>query len=140
MGHEVLIVGGGMVGCETADLLGEQGHAVSIVEMAPEIGRDVQDAVRYFLLRRLAEHKTLVYTNTVVKEFLEDSVRVEKDGREMSLTGFDTMIVAVGARPVRRLMEELNGKVKELHGIGDAVEARKAIDAIEEGAGLALKL
>lgn len=139
-GTRVLIVGGGLVGCETADLLGEHGHEVTIVEMLPEIGRDIQEAVRYFLFERLEEYQVTVYTNTKVKEFLTDGVKAEKDGKEITLTGFDTIIIAIGAKSVNNLEQELEGKVPELYTIGDAAEPRKAIDAIEEGAGIAIKL
>lgn len=74
-GTRVLIIGGGMVGSETADLLSEHGHEVTIVEMLPEIGRDVQEAVRYFLFKRLEEKRVTVYTNTKVIEFLTDGVK-----------------------------------------------------------------
>jgi len=139
-GAKVLIVGGGMVGCETADLLGEHGHEVTIVDMLPEIATDVQDSVRYFLLKRLMERKIAIYTNTKVTEFIADGAKAEKDGKDMLFTGFDTIIIAVGAKPVNNLRYELEGKVPELYIIGDALEARKAIDAIEEGASVAIKL
>lgn len=139
-GTKVLIVGGGIVGSETADLLVEHGHEVTIVDMLPEIGRDIQESVRYFLFKRLEEYKTTIHTNTTVKEFVADGIRGEKDGQEINLTGFDTIIIAVGATSVNALQSELAGKVPELHIIGDASEPRKAIDAIEEGASLAIKL
>jgi thioredoxin reductase len=81
-----------------------------------------------------------VYTNTKVIEFLTDGVKAEKDGKEISLTGFDTIIIAVGAKSVNNLKQELDGKVPELYVIGDALEPRKAIEAIEEGASVAIKL
>lgn len=139
-GTKILIIGGGMVGCEVADLMGEHGHETTIVDMFPEIGRDVQESVRHFLFQRLEEEKTTIYTNTVVKEFLEDGVRAEKDGKDISLTGFDTIILAVGAEPVNILSKRLEGKVPELYVIGDASKSRKAIEAIEEGARIAIKI
>ncbi|NLL46768.1 MAG: FAD-dependent oxidoreductase [Clostridiales bacterium] len=139
-GTRVLVIGGGMVGSETADLLGEHGHEVTIAEMSPEIGRDVQESVRYFLFRRLKKYKTTIYTNTTVKEITNDSVRAEKDGEEIELRGFDTIVIAVGATSVNTLERELDGKVPELYVIGDASETRKAIDAIEEGASIAIRL
>lgn len=139
-GSRVLIIGGGMVGSETADLLGEHGHEVTIVDMFPEIGRDVQESIRYFLLKRLNEYKAKIYTNTKVKEILENGVLAEKDEKEISLTGFDTIVIAVGAKSINNLKTELEGKVPELYTIGDALETRKAIDAIEEGARIAIKV
>ncbi|MGB2798643.1 MAG: FAD-dependent oxidoreductase [Dehalococcoidia bacterium] len=138
-GAKVLIVGGGMVGCETADFLGEHGHQVTIIEMLPEVAADVEDAVKYFLFERLKDYGVQIETGATVKEFLEDGVIVEKDGQETRLTGFDTIVLAMGVRSVNPLKEKLEGKV-ELYVIGDALEPRKAIDAIEEGARVAVKL
>ncbi len=140
VGKKALIIGGGLVGCETADLLGEHGHEVTLVEALPEIAEDVQESVKHFLLLRLKRHEVRIETNTSVKEILQDGVNVEKDGQEMQLTGFDNIIIAVGAKPVNELQSQLEGKVPELHVIGDASKPRKAIDAIEEGASLAIML
>lgn len=140
VGATALVVGGGVVGAETADFLGEHGHRVTIVEMLPEIAGDVEAAPRYFLLERLNAYGVRVETGTVVEEFLEDGVLVRKDGQELRLTGFDTIILAMGATSVDVLQSGLKGRVSELHIIGDAAKPRKALEAIEEGARVALKL
>jgi pyruvate/2-oxoglutarate dehydrogenase complex dihydrolipoamide dehydrogenase (E3) component len=140
VGKKVLIIGGGLVGSETADFLGEHGHEVTLVEALPEIAEDVQESVKHFLLLRLKRHEVRIETNTKVKEILQNGVKVEKDGQESQLTGYNNIIIAVGAKPVNDLKPQLEGKVPELHVIGDASEPRKAIDAIEEGASLAIKI
>ena len=139
-GSRVLIIGGGLVGSETADFLSEQGREVTILEMLPEIAVDVQDVVRHFLLQRLYNYGVQIETETTVREITENGVKAIKNGRELQLEGYDNIIIATGARPVRALEDQLQGKVPELHVIGDAAEPRKAIDAIEEGAALAVKL
>ncbi|GLI20052.1 hypothetical protein TSYNTROPHJE_18650 [Tepidanaerobacter syntrophicus] len=136
----VLVVGGGMVGVETADFLGEHLHKVTIVEMLPEIAKDEQDAVKYFLLKRLNEYGVKAITGATVKEFLDDGVVCEKDGKEEKIAGFDTVILAMGAKAYNPLEEKIKGKVPELYVIGDAVKARKAVEAIEEGARAAVKI
>ncbi|HHX87330.1 MAG TPA: FAD-dependent oxidoreductase [Firmicutes bacterium] len=140
VGHRVLIIGGGLVGCETADFLGEQGHEITIIEMLPEIARDVQDVVRFFLLNRLKKYGVQVETETRARECTENGIIAEKRGQELRLEGYDHIILATGIKPVRRLEDKLQGKVAELYIIGDASLPRKAIDAIEEGAFLAVKL
>ncbi|GAQ25692.1 FAD-dependent oxidoreductase [Tepidanaerobacter syntrophicus] len=140
VGMNVLVVGGGMVGVETADFLGEHLHKVTIVEMLPEIAKDEQDAVKYFLLKRLNEYGVKAITGATVKEFLDDGVVCEKDGKEEKIAGFDTVILAMGAKAYNPLEEKIKGKVPELYVIGDAVKARKAVEAIEEGARAAVKI
>lgn len=139
-GMNVLIVGGGMVGVETADSLGEHYHNVTIVEMLPEIARDEQDAVKYFLMERLNKYGVKSITSATVKEFLDDGVVYEKDGKEEKLTGFDTIVLAMGAKAYNPLEEKIKGKVSEVYVVGDAVKARKALEAIEEAARVAVKI
>jgi 2,4-dienoyl-CoA reductase-like NADH-dependent reductase (Old Yellow Enzyme family)/thioredoxin reductase len=139
-GDKVLIVGGGMVGCETADLLGEHSHVVTIVEMLPEIGTDIHPSVMYFLHKRLTEYGVQIETGATMKEFLEDGVIAERDGQKIHLVGFDTIVLAVGVKSVNTLKEKLEGKTSELYVIGDALVPRRALEAIEEGARVAVKL
>ncbi len=139
-GAKVLIVGGGLVGCETADFLSELGHEVTIVEQLSQLAKDVQKSVQYFLFDRISKKNVQVELNCEVVEFLEDGAVVAKDGETKRLTDFDNVVLAMGAKPVNYLKDHLNGKVPEVYTIGDALEPRKAIDAIEEGARLAVKL
>lgn len=140
VGMKVLIVGGGMVGCETADYLALQGHIVSIVEMLPELAVDMQPWPRSELLKRIREYGICAETGAVVKEITRDGAIAERNGEKLALQGFDTVIMACGSKSVNTLEEELKGKVKELYVIGDAKKARKAIEAIEEAAQLAIRL
>jgi pyruvate/2-oxoglutarate dehydrogenase complex dihydrolipoamide dehydrogenase (E3) component len=139
-GAKALIVGGGTIGSETADFLGEHLHKVTIVEMLPEIAMDVPLAIKYFLLERLKSYGVQIETGTTVKEFLADGVIGEKFGQPVRLIGFDTVVLAMGVRDVNPLKEKLNEKVRELYVIGDAFTPRKAIDAIEEGARVGVKV
>jgi NADPH-dependent 2,4-dienoyl-CoA reductase/sulfur reductase-like enzyme len=133
-GLKVLVAGGGMVGCEVADFLGEHLHQVTLVEMLPEIALSVPPQIKYFLLQRLKDYGVRVETETKVVEFLEDGALVSKNGEVSRLDGFDTIVLAMGVRPVNYLRERLEGRVAELRVIGDALVPRHAIDAVEEGA------
>lgn len=140
VGIRVLIAGGGLVGCEVADFLGEHLHRVTLVEMLPEIAQDVPPQVNFFLLQRLREYGVQIRTGGEVIEFLEDGAVVsEKDGISR-LEGFDTIVLAMGTRSVNDLEGQLNEKIPELYVIGDALAPRRAMDAIEEGARVALKM
>jgi len=138
-GNKVLIIGGGMVGCETADFLGEYGVDITIVEMLPQIAQDVVFTVNYFLQKRLKEHGVKIHVNTEVKEIRKDAVIAERDGKEIELGPFDTIILATGFTSVNDLEPQLKDKVK-VHVIGDAKEPRKALEAIFEASQLAIKI
>jgi 2,4-dienoyl-CoA reductase-like NADH-dependent reductase (Old Yellow Enzyme family)/thioredoxin reductase len=139
-GNNVLVVGGGMVGCEVADFLGEHLHRVTMVEMLPEIGLDIPLPVKYFLLQRLRDYDVHIEIETSVVEFLDDGAIVSKNSKTAHFRGFDTIVLALGTKSVNTLKEQLEKKVSELYLIGDALEPRKAIEAIEEGARVALKI
>lgn len=140
VGQNVLIVGGGMVGAETADFLGEHYHQVTIIDMLPEIAKDEEAAVKLFLMQRLNSYGVKMITSATVKEFLDDGIIYEKDGKEEKLTGFDSIVIALGAKAYNPLEEKIKGKVPEVYVIGDAVKARKALEAIEEGVRVAVKI
>jgi pyruvate/2-oxoglutarate dehydrogenase complex dihydrolipoamide dehydrogenase (E3) component len=129
-----------MVGCEVADFLGEHLHKVTIVEMLSEVALDIPLPVRYFLFQRLREYGVQIETETSIVECLDDGVIINKNGETAPLSGFDTIVLAIGTRSVNNLKEQLEKKIPELYIIGDALAPRKAIEAIEEGARIALKI
>lgn len=136
-GRRILIIGGGMIGCETADFLGQiSGCEVTLVEMLPSIARDMGEYVRHFLLQRLAYENVRIITSAAVKRIIDDGVILERNGNEEKLSGFDTIALALGIVPANDLAAKIQskGKAKEIYVIGDAKQARKAIDAIAEAA------
>lgn len=137
---KVLIIGGGLVGCETADFLGQKGHQVSVIEMLSDVAHDVQDSVRFFLLQRLQDYGVIIENELKVEQIFENGVKGIRNEKEVILGGFDNIILATGASSNQYLYEELQDNVPEVYLIGDAVSPRKAIDAIEEGASVAIKI
>ncbi len=133
IGRSVAVIGGGMVGSETASHLANHGKEVSIVEMLPEIAPEVNARSKPFLLKDLAEHNVTLYLNSMVKEILPDGLRIERDGREEKIGPFDSIILAVGVQSCNDLKFKLEGKVARLITIGDASAPRKALQAIREG-------
>jgi NADPH-dependent 2,4-dienoyl-CoA reductase/sulfur reductase-like enzyme len=139
-GQRVAILGGGMVGCETAEFLSQRGKDVTIVEMLADIALDIGMYNRPYLMERLAQWGVKAITGAQVKEITDDGVVVEKEGRRETISGFDTVILAMGVKPVNKLADQLKGKVAEVYVIGDAAEPRRVVDAISEGAEIARKI
>jgi pyruvate/2-oxoglutarate dehydrogenase complex dihydrolipoamide dehydrogenase (E3) component len=140
VGDKVLIIGGGMVGVETADLLGEHGHKVTVMDKLPKIGMEELGSVKFFLFERLKNYGVSSIVNATVKEFLSDGVVYEKDGREEKLQGFDSIVMALGAKSYNPLEKEIKDKAPEVYVLGDAVKPRKAIDATAEAAEIAVRI
>jgi len=142
--NKVVVVGGGQVGCETADFLAERGdfsfvqrREVTIIEMLPAIALDMYAATRYFLMGRLHADDVKMITSAKVKEILDDGVVFTRNGVEETLRGMDTIVLALGAKPADELSHKIRDKVAELYVIGDAKQPRKALQAIAEGAEVA---
>lgn len=139
-GKRAVIVGGGMVGCETADFLSEYNRVITVLEMLPEVAGDMGPGPRHYLMKRLHERGVEIVTGAEVKRIGEHEVIYTRGGQEHRITGVDTVVLAVGVTPVADLAQQARGLVNEIYVIGDARQARKALDAIWEGAETALKV
>jgi 2-enoate reductase len=138
----VVVVGGGLVGCEVAEYLAERGIGdITILEMLPEAARDMTPRWnRILLLERLAAYGVKVLTSATVREILDDGVVFTVNGADQSIRAVGRVVLALGATPLDELSSAIADLVAEVHVIGDAREARKALDAIEEGALLGRKI
>ncbi|MFC1992598.1 FAD-dependent oxidoreductase [Chloroflexota bacterium] len=140
LGKKVAILGGGMIGSETADYLGEAGYDVTLIEMLEDIAMDMNMFIRPTLLERLEQHKVKKITSAKVKAITDDGVVVDRDGREETISGMDSIVLALGVKPENELADQVKKKVAEVYVIGDASEPRKAVNAIAEAAEIARQI
>lgn len=167
-GEQVIVVGGGSVGCETAVAIAEMGaisadmlkflmendaetperlkemlnrgtRNVTLVELEKGVGRDIGISTRWVVLKCIHRLGVNVMDQSMVKKVTTEGVYVEKDGEETLLPA-DTVVLATGAAANNTLAAELEGKVKKLHLIGDAKKPRKITEAVREGFDLAREL
>jgi len=141
--NNVLVVGGGMVGCEVADHLAYPGDnttlsrtVVTIVEVRPDIGLDMPEPQRMLLLQRLRDKGVNIITSAAVEEILEDGAVLVMDGARETIRGMDIIVLALGSRSVDSLSKRLQGTVDQVYVIGDAREPRRALEAIAEGSAI----
>lgn len=139
-GANVLVIGGGMAGAETADFLGEHNRKVTIMEMRDSIALDEISYVRVFLMERLAQWNVEQVTSAKVSRFTDSGVDYEQNGEEKTLNGFDTIVLAMGARSYNPLEDKVNVLVNEVYVVGDAKKAGPANNATETGLAAALSL
>jgi 2,4-dienoyl-CoA reductase-like NADH-dependent reductase (Old Yellow Enzyme family)/thioredoxin reductase len=130
----VLILGGGTVGCETAEFLAERGNEVTIVEMLSRAAIDMERLNRRGLLDRLAELEVKILVGKNVTDISDDGAAVTdvRTGAAERLSA-EQVVVALGAKPVSQLAEVLDVEVPELYVIGDCAGPRMVIDAVYEG-------
>ena len=131
LGKKVLVVGGGLIGAETATYCTMQGCQVGIVEKENDIAVEEETTRRGFLLALLEEKKVNLLTNTSVKEIQKDKAILEKNGQAFDYQ-IDTIVLALGMKPNQELEKELAGKIKTIV-IGDAKETRNALEATRDG-------
>ena len=137
VGEKVVVIGGELVACETADFLSQQGKKVTVLRRGPEMAARMFRSNRHALLTRLEEKGVLLITG--VKEYeaiTEDGlVIIDGEGKQQTLEA-DTIVLAAGAIPNDQMARAIQGKVGEVHLAGDCVQPRRIVDAIHEGARL----
>ncbi|MXO77265.1 MULTISPECIES: FAD-dependent oxidoreductase [Paenibacillus] len=132
-GASTVIVGGGLVGCETALWLADQGKKVTLVEMQEDIltvGGPLCHA-NEDMLRDLVAYKDIhLLTNAkIVDANDQEFVLQNKDGEETILNA-DSAILAVGYTPQQSLYEDIQNEVSESYLIGDAKQVQNIMYAV----------
>lgn len=136
----IAVIGGGLVGAETAEWLAAEGNVVTLVEMQSEIVKDGVGNPKMLLIKSLHDHGVTVMTDTKVLAVDGTGMTVEHDGLELSLNDLDVIILAAGVRPYHPLAEALADYPGEVRCIGDAAQAKNGYRNIQEAfeTGLAL--
>ena len=122
----VAVIGGGMVGCETAEYLAARGCKVSVIEMMDKIAAGESTTILPTLLENYKTYGVEQYPSHKVKEFRMDAVVCEnKDGAEVTIP-CDYIVLAMGARSNAFDAAVLEAASIPVYSIGDA--AGKAAD------------
>ena len=142
LGRRLIIIGGGDLGCETADWLAgsdrQVGRQVTVVEILAEVLGMMKKIPRQRLLARLAAKGVTILTETRVDSVAADGVQlIGKDGQTDFLET-DNIIVAINSEPENRLVAELSGKVGQVIAIGDAAGPGNLGAALRSGTEAAL--
>jgi 2,4-dienoyl-CoA reductase (NADPH2) len=133
IGKNVVVIGGGLQGCELAEFLVKRGRKVTIVEAAETLGEGVPERKRHPLFRWLNKKGVTMMAGVKYEEITEKGLTiVTKDGERRTLQA-DTIIPAVPLTPNTGLFETLKDKVAEVYLIGDCSEPKVIIDAVSAG-------
>lgn len=124
-GKRVLVVGGGMVGCECVEFLTEREHIVDMVEMKPVIGEDIVPEARKYIMANLEKHKVTQRVNARVKQFYADGVDYTDTvtGEDAAMRGYDSVVLAMGYKSNNTLEEKLKDLAPQVIVIGEARQA-----------------
>lgn len=119
-----VILGGGLVGAETAEYLANKGHEVTIVEMMEKIAAQESQTVLPLMMKDFAEHNVQQLTNTKVASISNNTVKAvnTKDNTEIEIKA-DTIVAALGSR---KNVMDVTGITKPVHYVGDCSGERTA--------------
>ena len=139
-GKKIVIVGGGSVGCETADYLAPlvndlapSNRDVTLIEMTRTLAANEGGAGRAVLVTRILDKGVHVLTEAKLTGVTEDTISYEKDGEEHVIEGADTLVLALGYRPNTALADALAEAGFACHVLGDSKQCGNLRDAIEAG-------
>lgn len=138
VGERVAIIGGGQVGCETAEHLVEQGKQVTVIEMLELVGSDIGLTTRWIIMQRLRNAGVKIKTGSKAIEITGRGVSVLKNG-VAEIIEAENVVLAVGLIPNDSLVQRLKDKTI-VRAIGDCVEPNKVAQAVEGGFRAAMEI
>ena len=137
--QSIVVLGAGLVGLETAQVLAGFGNQVTVVDLLKQPAPQAPARPRENLLSHLKELHVTLLMGRKITCIHEDGISCEKDGAVERLGTFNSVVVALGSRP-ERVFDEETLKDPRIHLIGDALEAADAKKGIYEATKLALSL
>ena len=146
-GRKIVVIGGGSVGCETADYLAPvlndrfpRNREITLIEMAHEIMEAESGPGRSLLVQRMMEKGIQILCDAKVEEVNHTVIKYTKDGKTHEITDADTLVLAMGYRPSNTLEEQLTSAGITCHVLGDCKKPGNIKDAVTEGYQTALNL
>jgi 2,4-dienoyl-CoA reductase-like NADH-dependent reductase (Old Yellow Enzyme family)/thioredoxin reductase len=131
--REVVIIGGGSAGCETAVFLAQRGHSVTIIELLSEPARDLNLSLRLPLLNSLSSNNVNILTGSKINEIFPDGrINISRDNTQIDIKA-DSIILSAGVEPNNKTAVALHDKLPEYYIVGDARRPSRIKEAITDG-------
>ncbi|MDY8024639.1 FAD-dependent oxidoreductase [Paenibacillus polymyxa] len=129
----VVIVGGGLVGLEVAEYVHGKASAITVVEMQDQVAKDLGQLRSICVMENLHKSGASIRTESKCVEIKEHAVVIEHDG-QLTEYACDSVVIAIGARSLnfKDITVYCDTHNIPTHVIGDAVRARRALNAVAE--------
>lgn len=138
---KVAVIGSGMTGIETAEVLAKQGNDVTVFEMADAIGPGLYFQNLMDIMAHLNTHDVKFNAgHRLVKIEGRNSEFVQQETGETRTYEFDDYVLSLGNRPTQAPIEQLNGTFDRVFTIGDAIKPGRIRNALETGFQTAFQL
>jgi len=141
VGKNVVVVGGNIQGCQTAEFLTRRGRKVTILETGPEIGEGLLvNLVKPQLIEWLYQKKVAMLPGVKIDKITSEGVAfTDKEGKQQT-TAADTVLTALPLKPNTALFDSLKGAVPEVYNIGDSKQPGLIVDAVADGSCIARQI
>ncbi|MCD8143785.1 MAG: FAD-dependent oxidoreductase [Oscillospiraceae bacterium] len=133
LGKNVVVIGGGMIGCEESVYLSDLGHNVTIVEMQNDIAADCLKYPFLWLHHEVEARDIRVLTSASCTEITPNSVTVRKEDGSVEQIPCDNVVMAAGTRARSDVVEELRPLCDQFYIVGDAKVAKNVMMAVRDG-------
>lgn len=132
-GKNIVIIGGGSIGCETAEYLAKQGKKVSVIEMTDTLAGNTGKTDQTILLGHLEGYKVSLLTESIVEKITDAEVIYKAKDGSSNIIKADSVVLAIGGKPETSLYESLKNDIAELYNIGDSNGGGIIPNAVFEG-------
>lgn len=133
IGRRVVVIGGGIQGCELAEFLVKRGRKVTIVDSSEKLGEDMIQHLKQQLFWWFREKGVVMIPGVKPVSITKKGLTVlVKEGYRKFIEA-DSIIPAMPMKPNTDLLHKLQGKVPELYAVGDCGNPRLIVDAIADG-------
>ena len=119
-GSNVVVIGGGSIGCETAELLCRQGKRVAIIELMDTLAGNTGKTAQTILLGHLKHSGAQLLTGCGVERITPTDVVYKNKNGDVASIKADTVVTAIGNKPKTELFDSLKDEIKEIYNIGDS--------------------
>jgi thioredoxin reductase len=139
-GDRIVVMGGELVGCETAEFLAEEGKKVTVTRRGPEFATGILFILRPWFLSRLERLGVTLLPGLKYNEITSKGLVVTTKEGKVKVIEADTIVLATGSIPNIALHEELKSGASEIYLVGDCVYPRTIRDAISDGHRIGLSI
>ncbi|GGM29329.1 NADH:flavin oxidoreductase [Paraliobacillus quinghaiensis] len=131
---KVVVIGSGMTGCETAEMLAANGNEVTIVEIQKNIGNGIYPSILFDITQKLNKYQVNIMTEHRITAIGEEEVTLSevKLGSQKQIEA-DHVVLSIGVKPRIGLLEQLKQEFQNVIVIGDAHKSGRVSDAVREG-------